>query len=95
MKTIDVFVPKEDYEAFVSNYENAKVAIDSLSVAVKNRIIANRKLLKRDLIKLKDHQKISIPIQDHLLPYVNEYCVMKGLSKQELIVKIMKGKNVL
>jgi hypothetical protein len=94
MKTIDIFVPIEDYQEFVSRYENTKIALDSLSVAVENRVKSHRSLLKRNLVDSKESIKISIPVKEYLIPYLNEYCVMKGITKAEFISKVLKGRNI-
>ena len=94
MKKIDLFVPLEDYKNYISRFENAKVAIDSLSIAVENRIKSHRSLLSRDLINRKDRIKITIPIHDHLVPYLNEYCIIKGITRTEFITKVLKGRNI-
>ena len=94
MKTIDVFVPVEDYNEFVSRFENTKVALDALTIAVENRVRSHRSLLRRDLINTENRIKINIPVKDHLMPYLNEYCVMKGITRTEFITKILKGRNI-
>jgi hypothetical protein len=94
MKSIDAYIPKDVYDEFVAEHSNAKKAIDFLSIILENRIRSERFLISRDLIKQVDHQKISIPIKEHLVPYLNEYCVIKGITKQELIVKLIKRKRI-
>jgi hypothetical protein len=94
MEKIDIFVPMEDYNEFVSRFDNAKVAIDALTIAVENRVRSHRSLLNRDLISRKDRIKITIPVKDYLMPYLNEYCVMKGLTRTEFITKILKRRNI-
>jgi hypothetical protein len=93
MKTIDVFVPVQDYQEFIARFESAKIALDALSVAVENRVRSHRSLLERDLIKHKERIKLTIPVKDHLMPYLDEYCIMKSMSKQEFITKVLKGRN--
>jgi hypothetical protein len=94
MKTIDVFIPREDYQEFVERFESAKVALDALSVAVENRVRSHRSLLKRDLIQHKERIKLTIPIKDYLMPYLDEYCIIKGITRQEFITKVLKGRNI-
>jgi hypothetical protein len=94
MEKIDIFVPIEDYNEFVSRFDNAKVAIDALTIAVENRVRSHRSLLNRDLINCKDRIKITIPVKEHLMPYLNEYCVMKGLTRTEFITKVLKRRNI-
>jgi hypothetical protein len=94
MKTIDVFVPVEDYQEFVSRFDSSKIALDALAVAVENRVKSHRSLLLRNLIKEKNSVKITIPVKDYLMPYLNEYCVMKGITRAEFITKVLKGRNI-
>lgn len=94
MKTIEIFVPVEDYQEFVSRFDSAKIALDALSVAVENRVRSHRSLLKRNLIENKSRIKIIIPVKEHLMPYLNEYCVMKGITQTEFITKVLKGRNI-
>lgn len=91
MKTIDIQIPKPELEEFYAKYNSKQVAMNYLSVALENRIRSSRKTIARDLENNPQHVTISIPIQDFLLPYINEYCIVKGITKQELIIKIMKG----
>jgi hypothetical protein len=94
MINLDVFIPKKDFDKFVSKYENQKTAIDSLSIGLEKRIRTNRLLMNANALSGQEHEKVTIPIKDFLLPFVNEYCILKGVTKQELIVKIMKGKRI-
>jgi hypothetical protein len=95
MKSIDAYIPKEVYDEFIAQHSNSKKALDYLSIILENRIRSERFLITRDLIKQVDHQKISIPVKDHLMPYLNEYCVIKGITKQELVVKLIKRKRII
>ncbi len=94
MKKIDVFVPLDDYQEFVERFESTKVALDSLTIAVEDRVRSHRSLLQRDLIDSRKRIKITIPIKDHLVPYMNEYCIIKGITRAEFITKILKGRNI-
>jgi len=94
MKQIDAFVPKEIYDDFVKKHKTHKGALDYLSIALEHRITAQRYLINRDLITQVNHIKINIPIKEHLVPYLNEYCLIKGITKQELLVKIMLKRRV-
>jgi hypothetical protein len=91
MRTIEIYIPKAELEEFYAKHDDQKTAMNYLSVSLENRIRTNRKLLARDLENNPQHVMVSIPIRDFMLPYINEYCIIKGISKQELIVKIMKG----
>lgn len=93
-KKIDLFVPVQDYDEFVSRFDSTKTALDALTLAVENRIRSHRSLLSRDLINRKDRVKITIPIKEYLFPYLDEYCVIKGLTRTEFITKILKGRNI-
>jgi hypothetical protein len=94
MKQIDVFIPKELYDDFIQKHKSNKAAIDYLTIALENRITAQRYLIKRDLITQLNHTKITIPIKEHLVPYLNEYCLIKGITKQDLINKIMQKRRI-
>lgn len=94
MKTIDVFVPLEDFQEFVERFETTKIALDALSVAVEGRVRSHRSLLKRDLINNKNRIKITIPVKEYLMPYLDEYCIIKGITRQEFITKVLKGRNI-
>lgn len=91
MRTIEIDIPEQELEEFYAKHNSPKEAMDYLCVALENRIRTSRKLLARDLENKPNKVTISIPIRDFLLPYINEYCIIKGITKQELIIKIMKG----
>ena len=79
---------------FEESLKLAEIEIAKKVSAVENRIKSHRSLLSRDLINRKDRIKITIPIHDHLVPYLNEYCIIKGITRTEFITKVLKGRNI-
>ena len=94
IKAIDTWIPKDVFDEFRSQFDTDREAIDFLTLTIEKRIRSKKRLIKKDLLKSINHERVTIPMQDYLIPYFNEYILSKGMTKQEFIVKLMKSKKV-
>lgn len=87
MKMITYQIPKTKYERYLKQTGSKKLLIDYLSHKIDDTIRAEAFRMKHRV----DEEKVTllIPVEESLFPILLEYCLNNGLSKTELINKIL------
>lgn len=87
MRTIIYQIPKKKYSEYVEFLGSQKRFIDIISLRLEHHARQEKKnLFYRDT---QEMITMHIPIDDKLYPILNEYCIQRGLSKTEVIDKIV------
>jgi hypothetical protein len=93
MKTIEVNVPMEVYDALLQQFGTQKKIEDLFSVKLENKVKREIYLLEvrgREIPKFKLEKTLRICVKDNLYPYLNEYCIHRSQTKKEVVMKMIK-----
>lgn len=93
MKTIDVHIPLEAYDRLLAKFGSRKRIEDVFSVRLEDKIKRELYLLRIRGKDILHKQKLTIYIDDSLYPYLNEFCIHRSQSKQEVVIKMI-NKNL-
>jgi hypothetical protein len=98
MKQIDIDIPEELYDKFVTKFGSEKEAFDYLSLRIEQAIRLEKWLIRQRPEQLQQKRKqVSIYMEPHLYPYLNELCIHRGFTRKEyvtrLIHKLSKKRN--
>lgn len=87
MKMITYQIPKKKYEYLMENLGSQKAIVDYVSLKLDDKVRSEAfKMKHRD----NDERKtLLIPVEESLFPLLLEYCLHRGLSKTELINKLL------
>ena len=93
MKSIDVSLPIEVYDALLKQFGTQKKIEDLFSVKLENKV--KREIYLMDVradqhLPFKVRKTLKIYIKDNLYSYFNEYCIHRAQTKQEVIIKMIK-----
>jgi hypothetical protein len=84
----DIQVPEEAYLLYCDKFHNELDAINLLEFRIDGMLRKQRRLLYKSNTRKK--KTITVGINPYLLPLLETYCAVNGLSLGEYLTKIMK-----
>jgi hypothetical protein len=92
MRNLIYQIPKSKYQEYIQDLGSQKALVDIISLRIEQLLRQERTHLKHR--ETQEMVNLHIPISDALYPIVNEYCIQRGLSKKELINKILHTSKI-
>ena len=84
----EIEIPESAYLAYCDKFKTEQDAINTLEFRIEHTLRRQRRLIYNKVTPRR--RKLTIGINPHLIPILESYCAIKGLSMNDFVILIMK-----